>query len=80
MTAQPHRSSLVIAPSAGVSTGARLRAPSSASSSVLQGPASRTHSAVAGKPAVSYRTVSVETQEKEEGHDDQVQGRFDMCL
>ena len=33
-TAQPQRSSLAIAPSAGVSTGARLRAPSSASSSV----------------------------------------------
>ena len=37
-----------------------------------------TRSAV--KPAVSYRTVSVETQEKEEGHADQVQGRLDMCL
>ena len=29
---------------------------------------------------MSYRTVSVETQEKEEGHADQVQGRLDMCL
>ena len=35
---------------------------------------------VAGKPTVSYRTVSVETQEKEEGHADQVQRRLDMCL
>ena len=65
-TAQPQRSSLSVAPSAGVLTGARLRAPSSASSSVSQGPASRTRSA--------------ETQEKEEGHADQVQGRLDMCL
>ena len=79
-TAQPQRSSLAIAHSAGVFTGARLRASSSASSSVPQGPASRTHSAVVGKPALSYRTVSVETQEKEEGHADQVQGRLDMCL
>ena len=52
-TAQPQRSSSAIAPSAGVSTGARLRALSSASSSVPQGPASRTRSDVAGKPAVS---------------------------
>ena len=29
---------------------------------------------------MSYRVVSVETQEKEEGHADQVQGRLDMCL
>ena len=29
---------------------------------------------------MSYRTVSVETQEKEKGHADQVQGRLDMCL
>ena len=29
---------------------------------------------------MSYRTVSVETPEKEEGHADQVQGRLDMCL
>ena len=29
---------------------------------------------------MSYRTVSVETHEKEEGHADQVQGRLDMCL
>ena len=79
-TAQSQRSSSAIAPSAGVSIGARLRAPSSASSSVPQGPARRTRSAVAGEPAVSYRTVSVETQEKEEGHADQVQGRLDMCL
>ena len=79
-TAQPQRSSSAIAPSAGISTGARLRAPSLASSSVPQGPASRTRSAVAGRPAVSYRTVSVETQEKEEGHADQVQGRLNMCL
>ena len=71
-TAQPQRSSSAITPSVGVLTGARLRAPSSASSSVTQGPASRMRSAVAGKPAVSYRTVSVETQEKEEGHADQV--------
>ena len=79
-TLQPQRSSSAIAPSAGISTGARLRAPSLASSSVPQGPASRTRSAVAGRPAVSYRTVSVETQEKEEGHADQVQGRLDICL
>ena len=77
-TAQPQRSSSAIAPSAGISTRARLRAPSLASSSVPQGPASRTRSAVAGKQAVSYRTVSVETQEKEEGHADQVRGRLDM--
>ena len=49
-TAQLQRSSSAIAPSAGVSTGARLRGPSSASSSVPQGPASSTRSAVAGKP------------------------------
>ena len=79
-TEQPQRSSSAIAPLAGVSTGARLRAPSLASSSVPQGPASRTRSGVAGKSAVSYRTVSVETQEKEEGHPDQVQGRLDICL
>ena len=79
-TAQPQRSSSVISPSAGISTGARLRAPSLASSSVPQGPASRTRSAVAGKPAMSYRTVSVETQEKEEGHANQVQRRLDICL
>ena len=79
-TAQPQRSSSAIAPSAGISTGARLRAPSLASSSVPQGPASRTRSAVDGRPAVSYRTVSVETQEREEGHADQVQGRLDICL
>ena len=79
-TAQPQRSSSAIAPSAGISTGARLRAPSLASSSVPHGSASRTRSAVAGKPAVSYRTVSVETQDKEEGHADQVQGRLDICL
>ena len=79
-TAQPQRSSSATAPSAGVSTGARLRAPSLASSSVPQGSASRTRSAVAGNPAVSYRTVSVEIQEKEEGHADQVQGRLDICL
>ena len=79
-TAQPQRSSSAIAPSAGVSTGVRLRAPSLASSSVPQGPASRTRSAVAGKSAVSHRTVSVETQEKEEGHTDQVQRRLDICL
>ena len=79
-TAQPQRSSSAIAPSAGVSTRARLRAPSSASSSIPQGPTGRTCSAVARKSAVSYRTVSVETQEKEEGHADQVQGRLDMCL
>ena len=77
---QLQRSSSAIAPSAGVLTEARLRAPSSASSAVPQGPASRTRSTVAGKPAVSYRTVSVETQEKEEGHADQVQGRLDICL
>ena len=80
MTAQPQRSSSATAPSAGISTGARLRAPSLASSSVPQGPASRTRSAVAGKPAVLYRTVSVETQEKEEGNADQVQGRLGICL
>ena len=79
-TAQPQGSSSAMAPSAGVSTGARLRAPSLASSSVPQGPASRTRSAVAGKPAVSYRTVSVETQANEEGHTDQVQRRLNMCL
>ena len=79
-TAQPQRSSSAIAPSAGVLTGARLRAPSLASSSVPQGPASRTRSAVAGKTAVSYRTVSVETQENEEGHADQVQRLLDICL
>ena len=39
-----------------------------------------TRSAVAGRPAVSYLTVSVETQEKEEGHADQVQRRLDICL
>ena len=79
-TAQPQRSSSATAPSAGISTGARLHAPSLASSSVPQGPASRTRSAVAGEPAVSYRIVSVETQEMEEGHADQVQGRLDICL
>ena len=79
-TAQLQRSSLTIAPSAGVSTGARLCAPSSTSSSVSQGSASGTRSAVARKPAVSYRTVSVETQEEKEGHTDQVQGCLDMCL
>ena len=79
-TAQPRRSSSAIAPSAGVSTGAKLRAPSLASSSVPQDPASSTRSAVAGKPAVSYRTVSVETQKKEDGHADQVQGRLDIYL
>ena len=79
-TAQSQRSSSAIGPSAGVSTGARLCAPSLASSSVPQGPASRTRSVVAGKPAVSYRTVSVETQEKEEWYADQVQGRLDICL
>ena len=79
-TAQPQRSSSDIAPSAGVSTGARVRAPSLISSSVPQSFASRTHSAVAGFAAVSYRTVSVETQEKEEGHADQVQRRLDICL
>ena len=46
-TAQPQRLSSAIAPSAGVSTGARLRALSLASSSVPQGLASRTRSAVA---------------------------------
>ena len=79
-TAQPQRSSSAIAPSVGISTGAKLRAPSSASSSVPQGPASRTRSAVAEKPAVSYRTVSVEIQEKEEGRVDQVQRRLEMGL
>ena len=79
-TVQLQRSSSAIAPSAGVSTGARLRAPSSASSSVPQGPASSTRSAVAGKPALSYRTVSVETQEKKEAHADQVQRGLDLCL
>ena len=79
-TAQPQRLSSAIAPSAGISTGAMLRVPSSASSSVPQSPASRTRSAVAGEPAVSYRTDSVQTTEKEEGHTDQVQGRLDMCL
>ena len=79
-TAQPQRSSSAIAPSAGISTGARLRAPSSASSSVPQGPAGRTRSAVAGNPTVSYWTISVETQEKELGRADQVQGRLDMFL
>ena len=78
--AQPQRSRSASVPSAGVSNGARLRAPSSASSSVPQGPAGRTRSAVAGKPDVSYRTVSVETQEKEEIHADQVQGFLDVCL
>ena len=52
-SAQPQRSSSAITPSAGISTGARLRSPSSASSSVPQGPASRTRSAVAGKSTVS---------------------------
>ena len=80
VTAHPQRSSSSIAPSAGISTGARLRALSSASSSVPPGSAGRAHSAVAGKPAVSYRTVSVKTQEKEEGHADQVQRRLDICL
>ena len=80
VTAQPQGSHSATAPSAGVSTGARLRASSSASSSVPQGPATRTRSAVAEKPAVSYRTVSVETQEKEEGHADQVQGCLDKFL
>ena len=79
-TAQPQRSSSAIAPSGDVSFGARLRCLSPASSSVPQGPASRTRSAAAGKPAVSHRTVSVEAQEKEEGHADQVQGRVDMYL
>ena len=80
VTAQPQRSSSAISPSAGVSTGARLRAPSSASLPVPQASASRTRSPVAGKPAVSCRTVLVENQEKEEGHADQVQGRLVMCL
>ena len=73
-TAQPQRSSSAIVSSAGISTGARLRAPSLASSS-----ASSTRSAVAGKPALSHPTVSVETQEKEEGHADPVQRRPDIC-
>ena len=80
VTAQPQRLSSDIAPSTGVSTGARLRDPSAASSSVPQGSASRTRSAVARKRTVSYRTVSVEAQEKKERHADQVQGRLDMCL
>ena len=78
--AQPQRSSSAIVPSAGVSTGAKLRASSSASSPIPQGSASRTRSSVAGKPTVSYRSVWVETRENEEGHADQVQGRLDMCL
>ena len=80
VTAQPQRPSPVIAPSTGVLTGSRLSAPSSASSYVPQGPASRTRSAGAGKPAKSHRAASVETQEKGEGHADQVQERLDMCL
>ena len=80
VTAQLQRSNSAIAPSPGVSTGARLRALSSASSSVRKSPASRTRSAVAGKLAVLYRTISVETREKEVGGADQVQGRLDMCL
>ena len=78
--AKPRWSSSTIASSAGVSTGDRLRATSSASSSVPQRPASRARSAIARKPAVPYRTVSVEAQEKEEEHANQVQGRFDICL
>ena len=62
-TAQPQRLSSAIVPFTGVSARARLRAPSPASSSVPQDPASRTRTAVAGKLTVSYRTVSVETQE-----------------
>ena len=73
-TVQPQRSSSIFAPSAGVLTGARLRATSSAASSVPQGPARRTRSDVAGKSTLSYRIVSMETQGKEEGHVDQVQG------
>ena len=46
----------------------------------MLGSASRTRSVVVGKSAVSYRTVSVETQEKEEGHAYQVQRRLEMCL
>ena len=60
-TVQPQRSCSAIAPSAYVSTGARLRAPLSPSGSVPQVPASRTHSDVARKLAVSCRTLSVET-------------------
>ena len=66
-TAQPQRPSSAIAPSAGVSVGARLRAPSLASSSVPQGPASRTRSAVAGKPTVSYRTVRWKPKRRKKG-------------
>ena len=51
-TAQPQRSCSAIALSAGVSTGARLRPPLSASASAPQVPASRTYSAVASKLAV----------------------------
>ena len=81
VTAQRQRSCSAIASSAGVLTGARVRAPSSTSPSVPQVPASKMGPAGAGKPAVSYRTVSVETQEKEERHAHQVQGRIDtLCL
>ena len=79
-TAQSERSRSAIAPFSEVLTRARLRAPSVASFSVPQGPASRTGSTVAGKPAVSYRIVLVETQEKKAGHADQVQERPDICL
>ena len=47
-TAQPQRSSRAIAPSAGVSTGARLHAPSLALSAIPPGTTRRTCSAVAG--------------------------------
>ena len=78
VTAQPQRSSSFIARTAGIFTGPRLRAPSSASSSVPQDSASRTRAVVAGKLAVSCRTVSVEIQEKEEGNADQVLRRLDI--
>ena len=78
-TAQPQRSSSAVAPSASVSTGVRLGAPSSVSSSVLQGPVSRTRSAVAGKPVVISDHFGGKPREGK-GHANQVQGRLDMCL
>lgn len=78
-TTQPPRSSLSTALSAGASAGVRLRAPASASF-VPQGPASRTCSAIAWKPALSYRAVLVGTREKEKVHVDQVQERLGMYL
>ena len=77
---QQQTSSSVTTPSSSASVGTRPRAPASASSSVAQGPASRTRSAVSGKPTVSHRAVLVGSQDKGNGHADSVQDRLGVCL